>query len=219
MKRPLFAPNEFYHLYNRGTEKRNIFIEDGDYRRFMTLLYLANQNKPTELKLQGRTLEEITQPRTAKILVNIAAYCLMPNHFHILASESMDGGISKFMQKVTTGYTMYFNKRNDRTGALFQGKFKAKHVDNDSYLNYLIAYIHLNPIKLIEPAWKESGIIDKKRAEQYLEKYRYSSYLDYLGRKRLELSIVSLDILPSYFVSGSDFKQFVNHWLTDKTKS
>lgn len=162
--------------------------------------------------LQGRTLLEIGK-RDGEPLVDIAAYCLMPNHFHLLIQEIEEGGISKFMQKLTTGYTMYFNKKNDRNGSLFQGKFKATHVADDRYLRYLISYIHLNPIKLIEPKWKETGITDKTRAERYLETYSQSSYLDYLGKKRLEEMILSREALPEYFSSGTDFKTFVTEWL------
>ncbi|MDO8514651.1 MAG: transposase [bacterium] len=209
-----FGAGEYYHIYNRGTEKRDIFMRRNDYRRFLALLYLANQNEATELKLQGRTLEEITEPRKGAQLVEIVAYCLMPNHFHLLIHEIADGGISKFMQKLTTGYTMYFNKQNERSGSLFQGKFKATHIDDDRYLQYLISYIHLNPIKLIEPKWKEAGIADKARAERYLETYVLSSYLDYLGKERPERMILTREALPEYFSSGADFKTFVTEWLT-----
>lgn len=210
----IFGHGEYYHLYNRGTEKRNIFMRKGDYDRFLALLYLANQSESTELKLQGRTLEEISEPKKGEPLVEIAAYCLMPNHFHLLVRELKEGGVSKFMQKLMTGYTMYFNKKHDRSGSLFQGKFKAIHVADDRYLRYLVSYIHLNPVKLIEPKWKETGISNQARAERYLETYTVSSYLDYLKRERIEKMILTKDSLPEYFSSGSDFKTFVTEWLT-----
>jgi len=110
------------------------------------------------LSLQGSTLYDLKKINRGEQLVNIVTYCLMSNHFHLLIYEKTEGGISKFMQKVTTAYTMYFNKSKQRTGALFQGKFKAKHASiNDNYLKYLVAYIHLNPIKLIDAQWKENG--------------------------------------------------------------
>ena len=137
----------------------------------------------------------------------------MPNHFHLLIYEHSEGGISKFMQKLTTAYTMYFNKKNDRSGALFQGKFKATHVDEDRYLQYLLSYIHLNPVKLIDPKWKENGITDRTAAEKYLQKYTPSSYLDYLGENRAENMIVDMSVLPDYFDSARDFKQHVTEWL------
>ena len=138
----------------------------------------------------------------------------MPNHFHILASEKQENGISKFMQKIMTGYTMYFNKKYERTGVLFQGKFKSTHANDDRYLAYLISYIHLNPIKLIEPEWKEVGINDLKQAEKYLDSYKYSSYQDFLGRKRIENAILNKNLLPKYFNSDIDFKKSVVEWLS-----
>lgn len=209
-----FAPDEFYHVYNRGTEKRNVFMSRADRDRFLALLYFANQNEPADLKLQGSTLLEVVEERIGAPIVEIIAYCLMPNHFHLLIRELEEGGISKFMQKLTTGYTMYFNKKYERNGSLFQGRFKATHVADDRYLRYLISYIHLNPIKLIEPKWKENGIHDKTCAEKYLETYMPSSYLDYLGRERPEGMILSREALPEYFLSGADFKTFVTEWLT-----
>jgi len=211
-----FAPKEFYHLYNRGTEKRDIFMSSQDYERFLALMYFCNQSDGSS-RIQGKTLSELIrlkQENNNGQLVDISSYCLMPNHFHILAREKQEGGISKFMQKIMTGYTMYFNKKHERTGALFQGKFKATHVNDDRYLSYLISYIHLNPIKLIEPEWKEIGINNLKQAEKYLDTYRYSSYHDFLGRKRTESAILSKDSLPNYFNSGLDFKKNVVEWLS-----
>ncbi|KKW39837.1 hypothetical protein A3I46_01060 [Candidatus Kaiserbacteria bacterium RIFCSPLOWO2_02_FULL_54_13] len=212
-----FIPGEFYHVYNRGTDKRKIFMSLSERDRFLALLYLANQDDPVDLKLQGSTLLEIEE-RTGEPIVEIVAYCLMPNHFHLLLREHEEDGISKFMQKLTTGYTMYFNKRHERNGSLFQGRFKATHAANDRYLRYLISYIHLNPIKLIEPKWKEVGIINKVRAERFLETFVYSSYLDYLGKKRMEEMLLAHEALPEYFSSGADFKTFVTEWLTYATE-
>lgn len=185
-----------------------------DRDRFLALLYFANQDGPADLKLQGRTLSDVIAQRVGTPLVEIVAYCLMPNHFHLLIHEREEGGTSKFMQKVTTGYTMYFNKCHERSGSLFQGKFKATHVADDGYLRYLISYIHLNPIKLIEPKWKETGILDKSRAERYLELYSQSSYLDYVGKRRRERMILTPEALPEYFSPDHDFKTFVTEWLS-----
>ncbi|TSC68578.1 MAG: hypothetical protein G01um101456_573 [Parcubacteria group bacterium Gr01-1014_56] len=217
----IFAPDEFYHLYNRGTDKRKVFLTREDYERFLSLLYLSNNIDPVRVdnirnlkSQQGRTLLEtaLRSPR-AQPLVDIGAYCLMPNHFHLLVREIQDGGISLFMQKLTTAYTMYFNIRHERSGALFQGKFKATHADDDRYLSYLLAYIHLNPIKLIDPKWKENGIRNQRRAKLYLERYAYSSYLDYLGKERIHNTIINKETLPAYCDSIKDFKQSTLAWL------
>lgn len=210
-----FASGEFYHIYNRGTEKRNIFQSSRDYQRFLCLLYICNGGIPVDLKLQGSTLEDLRQINREEKLIEIAAYCLMPNHFHLLIYEKEEGGISKFMQKLTTAYTMYFNKRYKRTGALFQGKFKARHASaSDNYLKYLMAYIHLNPVKLIDREWREKGIKNKKQAEDFLSRYNYSSYLDFLQNDRTEKIILNKEILPEYFESGSEsLKENIFEWL------
>ncbi len=217
------ASGEFYHLYNRGTEKREIFTSKKDRERFLALLYLCNTTEPVRIddikKSQGSTLRKIEtffDVERGEALVDICAYCLMPNHFHLLVREKEDQGISKFMQKIMTGYTMYFNKLYERSGALFQGKFKATHADEDRYLKYIVSYIHLNPIKLIEPRWKESGIRNRERAKSYLTEYRDSSYLDYLGVSRIESRILTKDALPEYFDTSKTFETEVDDWLSYK---
>lgn len=206
--RALLAPNEIYHLYNRGTEKRNVFLNKGDYERFTALLYLSNSTKPIRidnLKQQGRTLLELLAEERGELLVDITAYCLMPNHFHLLVRQQKDGGISKFMQKLVTGYTMYFNKKYERTGALFQGKYKSKHAGEDKYLKYLMSYIHLNPSKLID----DSARFDLAGT---LETYSYSSYAEYAGIERPEAKLLTKEALPLYFPTPEDFKRELNEW-------
>ena len=206
-----FAEGEFYHVYNRGVEKRDIFMSTDDRQRFQKLLYLANGTKPFVYKtIQRMPLDKID---TGEKLVAIGAYCLMPNHFHILIKEINKGGISTFMEKLATGYSKYFNKKHQRVGVLFQDRFKAEHVDTDEYLKYLYAYIHLNPVKLIDPLWKEFGIRDAVGAKKYLDGYRDSSYLDYLGKDREEKLILTKSEFPEYFDKPKDFSAYVNDWL------
>lgn len=218
MNRPVsFAEGEYYHVYNRGVEKRKIFLDANDHKRFQRLLFVANSDQPVVFKLiQGLTLDEI---KRGPQIVAIGAYVLMDNHFHLLVRETKENGISEFLQKITTGYTMYFNKKNNRVGSLFQGTFKAEHVDNDEYLKYLYAYIHLNPVKLIEPGWKEKGIHDLTKAKKYLEEYRYSSYEDYAVEKRNESVVLSPAEFPEYFEKEGDFAKFVEEWMRYKEEN
>jgi len=208
-----FIPGEIYHIYNRGTEKRNIFSSRRDYERFLALLYLSNGEIPVHSQLQGSTLKEVQKNDQGKKLVEIIAYCLMPNHFHLLVSEKNQNGISRFMQKLITAYTMYFNKLHERSGALFQGKFQARHVFDERYFFYLISYIHLNPVKIIDPKWKENGVTNRSRAEKYLKEYPYSSYLDYLGEDRTEKIILNRDVLDRYADTPADFKASIMSFL------
>lgn len=209
-----FAENEHYHVYNRGTEKRNIFPKTGDYDRFLALLYLCNCSQPVTTRFQGRTLEEAVQVTRQDTLVGIGAFCLMPNHYHLLLHEVKEGGISKFVQKFSTAYTMYFNKKYDRSGVLFQGKFKAKHADSDEYLQYLFAYIHLNPLELLVPKWKERGVKDKKKAQAYLRRYPYSSYPHYRGKKDQTNVLLSPEVFPEYFTKKGSFEAMIKDWLS-----
>lgn len=211
-----FSVGEYYHLYNRGTDKRKIFTNHGEYLRFLVLLYVCNSNIKVDIgdKLrQGLTLSDIFEIEKDGELVSIGSYCLMPNHFHILVREKEKEGISLFMQKLQTAYTMYFNKKNERNGSLFQGTFKAQHITKDTYLKYLFAYINLNPAKLIYSNWKENGIKDLYKAENYLNEYKYSSYLDLVGICRLENRILNIVEFPEYFDSKLDFRDFIKEWL------
>lgn len=218
-----FATGELYHLYNRGTEKRKIFMSAADYERFIALLFSCNGTAAVRLddlakhaNSQGSALRVLFDAfERGKTLVDLCAYCLMPNHFHLLAREKEEGGISRFMQKLTTGYTMYFNTRHERSGSLFQGRFKAAHVDNDEYLKYLVSYIHLNPVKLLEPKWRETGIVDRARAKRYLDTYRYSSFPDYSGDERPEQQLLTMRTLYEYYdcTVPASFKASVAVWL------
>lgn len=206
-----FSIDEFYHLYNRGNNKCDIFLDEGDRKRFVRLLFLCNSTKPMIYKIvQGWPLNNID---VEEKLVDIGAYCLMPNHFHILVHERSEGGISVFMQKLTTAYSMFFNRKYTRTGSLFGGTFKATHVDTDEYLKYLFSYVHLNPVKLIDNKWKENGIKDRDKAKKYLREYVSSSYLDYIGVSREENVILSHDSFPDYFSDIIDFDDFIDEWL------
>jgi putative transposase len=220
MTRPFeFAHGEYYHIYNRGTDKRKIFLDNHDRERFISLLFLCNSGIPLHRSDRGDTsLQKILETPRETTLVDIGAYCLMPNHFHILVHEQTEGGISLFMQKLATAYTMYFNKRNDRKGSLFEGTFRAKHASDDDYLKYLFAYIHLNPIGTIEDGWKTHHIKNKKKAEEFLASYPYSSYLDYARstNERPEGVIINKLAFPEYFEKATDFKDYVNDWMTNE---
>ena len=212
MQRPLpLYVGEYYHVYNSGVEKRDIFIQKKDWDRFHRLLYLANSTIPFRFRdLENQPLNNIERGST---LVAIGAYVLMPNHFHILVKEINSNGLSNFMEKLTTGYSMYFNKKYERVGPLFQGRFKAAHIDNDEYLKYLYAYIHLNPIKIIDPDWKEVGIKNERQALQHIENYQHSSYPDYDSAIREVSSILTKNEFPEYFSKSHSFKTYINDCL------
>lgn len=209
-----FMPGEFYHVYNRGNSKQKIFHTKSDYEHFISLLYLCNTNLNLNLYISEKTkgFDRYSVERE-DLLVDIGAYCLMPNHFHLLLTECEEGGVSKFMQKLSTAYVMYYNKKYSRTGGLFEGKFKSQYIDNDTYLKYIFSYIHLNPIKLIQKNWKEEGIQDREAVIKYLNNYEYSSYLDFLGNNRIQGSIINTKPYPNYFENKSVFQNEIFDWL------
>ncbi len=215
LRKKAFVPKEFYHIYNRGNSKQKIFHDPEDYFRFMSLLYACNSKNNFKVYALNKGDSPYDFERGV-LLVGIGAYCLMLNHFHILITQTEQGDISKFMQKLTTAYVMYYNIKYKRTGGLFEGRFKAEHLDKDTYLKYIFSYIHLNPIKLIDREWKEKGIKNKKKALEYLSNYKYSSYLDYLGEIRIQNKILNREAFPNYFPTRREFSKEVFEWLNYK---
>ncbi len=164
MIKPQFSNNQIYHIYNRGVEKRSVFMEDKDYLRFIHDLFEFNDTalvNPSNIRFSSRHPSSVTSSQfnqflalresntkiKRKLLVEILVFCLMPNHYHLMVRQLVDDGIVKFMQKLGTGYTNYFNLKNERVGSLFQGRFKAVLVNNESYFTHLLHYIHLNPLE------------------------------------------------------------------------
>lgn len=213
-----FEQGEYYHVFNRGVEKRTVFLDQPDRIRFQKLLYLCNSNKSLHFSVIKDDIKgpAIYHVERGKQLVSLGAYCLMGNHFHLLLRERTKGGISQFMQKLVTAYTMYFNIRNERTGSLFEGRFRARHASHDEYLKYLFSYIHLNPMKHVEPKWEEQGIQNGKTSWQYLENYHFSSAVDYLGEKRPERAILSMAKFPGYFRKKDAMLHELLDWLAMK---
>lgn len=186
-------------------------MDEEDRQRFVNLMFLCNSKR--NIVFRDIPIGEAYVFERGDTLVDIGAYCLMPNHFHILVREKIEKGTSLFMQKLLTAYSMYFNTKYKRSGSLYEGPFRATHVNNDEYLKYLFAYIHLNPIKIIDPQWKEYGISNLPAAKQYLNEYSYSSYNDYMKDEREEGVVLNREAFPGYFRSFSEFEQFVDEWL------
>lgn len=210
----IFSEGEYYHCYGRGNEKRKIYLNKKDYERFLQLLFVSNNKRTIHLSdFVKKSFEDIFLMEREDTLVDIGAYCLMPNHFHLLLKEKEKGGISLFMQKVMTAYTMYFNKKNDRKGSLFESTFKAQHITDDRHLKYIFSYIHLNPVKIIDPKWKENGVKDSKKVQDFLTDFQYSSYLDFLKKHRAQKLILNKSSFPDYFDNTSELIKEIFEWL------
>ncbi len=205
LRRHSFAIDEYYHLYNRGVDKRVVFKDKKDYQHFMHLMYICNTKKSIVLRDIGEHFER------GNTIVNIGAYSLMPNHFHLLVREKVEGGISLYMQKLTTAYVMYFNQKYDRTGGLFQGTFKSSICDTDLYIKYMYAYIHLNPAKLIDKEWKNRKFREVQKLFKYVFSYEYSSISEYA---RSAFHITFPQAFPKYFKNPEAHKRELLDWLT-----
>ena len=217
-----FVTGEYYHLYNRGVDKRIIFKLKNDYERFIMLLYITNSNSEKPLRLDNlinhshKNFDDIMILDKEKSLVSIGAWCLMSNHFHLIVRQEIDGGITKFMKKLGTSYSMFFNIKYQRTGALFGGLFKSKLINSDdNYMRKLFAYIHLNPLDIKFSGWENeiknsSNLSDMKK---FLESYPYSSFIDYMKGDRVEKNIIKLENFPEYFNDAKSFKDFIEDYL------
>ena len=184
---------EFYHVLNRGVEKRDVFLDDHDRVRFLHDLFVFNdQQSVLHSRQPGRT----GQSQARCMLVRIHAFCLMPNHYHLLLSPLVENGIPLFMKKLSMGYTKYFNERYGRSGALWQGKYKKILIEHEAHFLYIPYYIHLNPLDLAFPEWRTGQVKDSKVALEYLRNYRWSSHLDYSGTRNFPSLTDRVSILP-----------------------
>jgi len=216
-----FVTGEYYHIYNRGIDKRIIFKLPRDYERFMMLLYLANSKESIRLdellnkNRSNKKFDEVLILDKGTPLVSVGAWCLMTNHFHLLIKQEVDGGITKFMKKLGTGYSMFFNIKYQRKGALFGGLFKSKHIAEDLYLKHLFGYIHLNVLDIKFSGWEK--LIDERHPDDwqdFLKNYRYSSYQDYIDIERPEGNILNKSAFPDYFNGKNSFKDFIDDYLS-----
>ncbi len=181
MRKTEFAIGEYYHIYNRGVDKRDVFLDNKDYLRFLTSVREFNQkeaigslyekylrDKKANHKNGGSTsIMEVEPPFLSQKLVEIICYCFNPNHYHFILRQLQEKGVEMFMHRLGTSYTMYFNKKNNRSGSLFQGRYKSIHIDSNEYLLHLSVYVNSN-----------------HTIHNYKEKeWSYSSYLDYTGKR------------------------------------
>lgn len=186
-----FVNDQIYHIYNRGSEKRVICESTKDYKRFLKTIryYQLEGPKP---KFSHFSQYQTFKPELAKKIVDIIAFCIMPNHFHLILKQLKKGGITEFVSKLSNSYTKYYNIKYNRVGPLFQGEFKVVLVESDEQLIHLSRYIHLNP--LVSYFVKD------------LDKYEWSSYGEYTGP---DIGICSKEQVLGFFKSSKDYQQFV----------
>lgn len=205
MRREDLAVDEYYHIYNRGVNKQNIFKDDRDRIRFLFLiLYFQSEiNFPKISRFVSNFVKhrmfdipkDLENKIVSKRFVELISFCLMPNHFHLIIKESKEGGTGKYMQRVLNSYTKYFNTRHGTSGHLFQGAYRHVYVRDNNQLLYLSAYVHQNPRDLIE--WR-----NKKN------EFFWSSYQDYVKNNRWG-KILENEIILGQFKNKEEYKNFV----------
>ena len=187
-----FITGEYYHIFNRGNNKRPIFLDGYDLDRF----FLSMQEFNSE-DLVGSIYEhrfDKKKPNDSSKLVEFICYCLNPNHYHFLVKQVIDDGVVKFMHRLGTGYTKYFNQKHENSGSLFQGTYKAKHIDTNEYLLHLSVYINLNP-----EAHRLGSLASK------------SSWKEYINPSNT--GFCNTEIILSQFKNISEYKKFAQDSL------
>lgn len=194
MRKVKFANGEFYHVYNRGTDKRTIFNDKYDFERFIQSMKEFNSVKPIGSLFENSFRDQLGV-WDAK-LVNIVAYCLNPNHFHLILEQRQKDGISRFMGRLGGGYVSHFNIKYKRAGTLFQGRFKAIHIDSNEYLLHLSAYVNLN------------NKVHRIKGESFR-----SSWNEYINKNKVSLS--KPGIVLKQFGNLGEYRGFAESSLED----
>ena len=204
MRKTAFASGEIYHIFNRGVDKRPIFLDDSFYGRFTSILehYLVYDYRYSILLEKRRKDNDITSlaremasHKWEEPPIEIISYVLMPNHFHLQVKQLAEGGVTNFMHRIGTSYTNYFNIRLERSGRLFQGPFKSVRVENEGQFLCLNRYIHINPTA--------ADLVDLK----HLVYWQWSSLPTYLEKRKD--GFCSKEMVLSYFKGATDYLNFV----------
>ncbi|HEY4519326.1 MAG TPA: transposase [Candidatus Paceibacterota bacterium] len=207
---------EIYHVYNRGVDKRKIFMDDNDHLRFIHDLFEFNDEDKTlnnGFRFNSSAIATGQQYlKQRKLLVEILVFALMPNHYHMLLKPCNDTGVSRFLKKVNGGYAQYFNKKYGRSGTLFESKFKAIRLENDAHFIHMPYYIHANPLDIISSEWREGRLKNHLDALKFLKNYRWSSFPDYIGEKNFP-SVTQRDFLLKISGGTQEYKNNFINWL------
>jgi len=209
-----FADGEIYHVYNRGVDKRIVFEDKQDFFQFLQMLDLCNIDMTCGGVSAYKLKVNMERRCNKKKLVEIIAYCLNANHYHLILRQVAEDGISRFMQKVGTGYAKYFNQKNGRSGALFQGRFKSKHIGTDEYLKGLSAYVNLNNVI-------HQDVGNTKARHQCRALLFRSSWWEYGGKKEEDTfhEICEKDIILDGFKNKREYMKFAKSYVKNIIKA
>lgn len=196
MRKVAFENKEFYHIYNRGNNKRPIFMNKFDLRRFLQSIREFNSEEPIG-SIYENLFKKDQLGSLASKLVNVVAYCLNSNHFHLILEQLIDHGITKFMHRLGTGYVKYFNEKYNFAGSLFQGPYRGIHIDSDEYLLHLSAYVNLN-----------SEAHSRRKYPVNQSFLSVSSWNEYVNKSKVGDCLCHTDIILSRFRDRAEYKKF-----------
>jgi putative transposase len=231
-----FTNGEVYHIIIRAIDDNLIFKDTSDYFRGIFSIYEFNNSKRVTIQAKRRLriafkklLEKADRHRVSiktpefvderDKMVEVLAFCFMPNHIHLLLKQIKDGGISKFMQKNGIGLGKYFNTKYQRKGHVFQDTFKAVHIEGENQFMIVVSYIFTNPVALVEPGWKENGIRNHsvKEVLKFLENYKWSSYQDCIGIQNFKY-VTQRDFLMQVVGGEQGCKNVIKNWVESKIR-
>ncbi len=205
MRKTQFAPENYYHIYNRGVDKRSIFCDKEDILRFLECMRDFNTIDPSGGLYQMSFIKDKPQLRgLASKLVKFVAYCLNQNHYHFMLEPLVENGVQKFMHRLSTGYTMYFNEKYERSGSLFQGSYKSIHIDTNAYLLHLSVYVNLN------------NRVHKDLNEEWFKEVKFSSFTEY--KNDTPYRYCDMSIILEQFNSIGDYVKYAENTLPEIIK-
>ena len=220
---------EIFHVLNRGVDKRTIFVGKKDYLRFIHNLHNLNDENQVanslfrfknkyEAPRHAKTIDIASRyNKTMRPLVEIYAFCLMNNHYHLMLTPLVENGLSRFMKKINIAYAKYFNVKYQRKGHLFEGRYKSIHLKKESHFIHLPYYIHFNPLDIQFHNWRDRNLSNHKAAIKFLETYRWSSHLDYLRKENFP-EITKRKFLWDFFGGPKGYREQLYSWLRDISK-
>ncbi|MFC1756617.1 transposase [Patescibacteria group bacterium] len=218
-RKEIFAPGEYYHLYNRTMLHIPEFEDFGNAEKLTQCFLLSNSTD------SGRAFDYLRNDRSATWrkaveiawrgdnLVDVVAYVIMPNHYHLLVRELAEGGVTNFSRRCNTAIAKYINVKKERKGSLFESSFKAKHIDSNNYLLHLSLYIHLNPLDFIaNKNWRTGNLKNWNSKKRELIKYPWSSLKSFIYKDFEDLVLSGTEIILDQFKGGEEYERFLKEW-------
>ena len=224
MRKEKFIPNEYYHIYNRTIMNVPVFKDGQNAKRIKQSMLFANSTisskifqflRDNEKQSEIKFIEAMNMLTKGEKLVDILCYAIMPDHYHMLIKERVDGGIINFVRKCDISITKYINTRNKRRGPIFESLFRSKHIDSNKYLTHLSTYIHLNPLDIISgKEWRNHKLENWSKIRKKIIDYPWSS-LKFFLEEKFDPIVSGEKVILEQFKNKKDYESFLCEWSED----